>query len=70
MKRAFWRGMITGSVLGVLMSMMKKPQKKLTGIPYLKANLKANLRRKNSRRATDRMIRGVSRTVSGIIGKK
>ncbi|WP_027365595.1 hypothetical protein [Desulfotruncus alcoholivorax] len=65
MKRAFWRGMITGSVLGVLMSMMKKPQKKLKRQPYLRA-----MRQKNSRRATDRMIRGVSRTVSGIIGKK
>ncbi|MBF7082167.1 hypothetical protein IT084_04140 [Desulfallas sp. Bu1-1] len=66
MKRAFWRGMITGSIIGALLSMMKRPQRKFTGIP----GLRNNLRRMYSRHATGRVIRGMSRTVDGIIKKR
>lgn len=66
MRRAFWRGMITGSIIGALFSMMKRPQRKLTGIP----GLRNNLRQMYSRHATGRKIRDMSRTVDGIIKKR
>ncbi|AGL02086.1 hypothetical protein [Desulfoscipio gibsoniae] len=70
MQRGFWRGLITGSVLGAVMSMIKSPQRK----PASKFNASmfdlSKIRRRYPRRTTDRMIKEVSRTVSGLIKRK
>ncbi|TYO95087.1 hypothetical protein [Desulfallas thermosapovorans] len=65
MQRGFWRGLITGSILGAVMSMIKTPQRKPSGVFNI-----SRIRRKYPRRTTDRMIREVSRTVNGLIKKK
>ncbi|MFA7467694.1 MAG: YtxH domain-containing protein [Desulfotomaculaceae bacterium] len=65
MTRNFWRGLIAGSVLAAVMNMMKKPQRKpgeLLGMD--------RVRRMQPRRAADKMLRGVTRTVDGLIKKR
>jgi hypothetical protein len=65
MQRGFWRGLITGSILGAVMSMIKTPQRKPASFFDI-----SKIRRKYPRRTTDRMIKEVSRTVSGLIKRK
>ncbi|WP_347487695.1 YtxH domain-containing protein [Desulfoscipio sp. XC116] len=65
MQRGFWRGLVTGSVLGAVMSMIKRPQRKPASMFDI-----SKIRRRYPRRTTDRVIREVSRTVSGLIKKK
>lgn len=57
--------MVAGSVLGAILAMMRRPRQKNVDLP----GFKSNMRRIYSRHAPDRMLRGVSRTVSGIIKK-
>jgi len=62
--RNFWRGVIAGSVLAAVMTMLRKPQRKpeLPGMDRVK--------RMRPRRAADKMLKGVARTVDGLIKKR
>ncbi len=66
MQSGFWRGLIAGSVLGAVMSMIKTPQRKLSSSIFDMNKF----RRKYPSRTSDRVIKEVSRTVSGLIKKK
>lgn len=57
---------MAGGVLSALWTMMRHPKQRTTGLP----GLKKNIRRMYSRQVPDRVLRGVSRTVSGIIKKR
>ena len=59
MRTNFWRGLITGSILGAALSMMKGSEKSFQGLNF-------GSKRKNMSR-TKRMLKGVSRTVNDLI---
>ncbi|ACV63083.1 hypothetical protein Dtox_2269 [Desulfofarcimen acetoxidans DSM 771] len=59
MRTNFWRGLITGSILGALLSMMTGSNKRFQ-------NLSFGSKRKNTSR-TRRMLKGVTRTVNDLI---
>ncbi len=62
MRFDFWRGMIAGSLLGALFSMlMGKPKEKE------QKTLFGRIKRQRPRTRTQQFIRGVTRTVSGMI---
>jgi len=63
--RNFWRGVIAGSVLAAVMNMMRKPQRKPGDMLGMD-----RVRRMHPRRAADKMLKGVTRTVDGLIKKK
>lgn len=65
MTRNFWRGVIAGSVLAAVMTMMKKPQRKPADLPGMD-----RVRRMRPRRAADKMLKGVTRTVEGLMKKR
>lgn len=65
MQRGFWRGLITGSILGAFMSMIKTPQRKPGNIFDM-----AKIKRRYPRRGTNRMIKDVSKTVNEFIKRK
>ena len=65
MTRNFWRGVIAGSVLAAVMNMMRKPQRKPGDMLGMD-----RVRRMHPRRAADKMLKGVTRTVDGLIKKK
>lgn len=66
MTRNFWRGVIAGSVLAAVATMLKKPQRK----PVVEMPDMGRLRRLQPRRSANRMIRGVSRTMDNFIKKR
>ena len=59
MRTNFWRGLITGSILGAALSMMKGTRNRFDGLSF------GGKRKSMSR--TKRMLKGVSRTVNDLI---
>ncbi|SFR02980.1 hypothetical protein [Desulfoscipio geothermicus] len=65
MQRGFWRGLITGSIVGTVMAMIKTPQRKTGNLFDM-----SKVRRRYPRRATSRMIKDVSKTVNDLMKRK
>jgi gas vesicle protein len=65
LQREFWRGLITGSIVGAVMAMIKTPQRKTGNLFDM-----SNVRRRYPRRATSRMIKDVSKTVNDLMKRK
>ena len=59
MRTNFWRGLITGSILGAALSMMKGSNNRFESFSF-------GRKRKNTSR-TKRILKGVSRTVNDLI---
>lgn len=59
MRMNFWRGIITGSILGAAMSIMRVSGRRLEGLGFTE--------RRKSRSKTRRMLKGVTKTVNDLI---
>jgi len=62
----FWRGLIAGSLLAAVVTMLKNPQRKAA------KSRETNLinRMRQPRRSANRMLREVSRTMDGWVRKR
>jgi len=66
MQSGFWRGLLAGGVLAALVSMIKRPERKASASIFDMHKFRRNY----PRQASDRVIKEVTRTVSGFIKKK
>ncbi|KAF1086602.1 hypothetical protein SPSYN_00321 [Sporotomaculum syntrophicum] len=66
MQNGFWRGVLAGGILAAVISMLKKPDRKLAA-GILDIN---QIRRKYPRQTSEQVFKEMSRRVSGLIKKK